>query len=599
MSAGPAVCLRVLASLIFCACTDANRDVPTAVSGASLRSIQAQQSTPTGFFEVSARYESVSIASNGTFGVEYCAGTFYGRFGDVPCHISPDVPAGMGSPAMFLSTDASRNVTVPTRNGVLASGVVGSSSATISLATSYAWTNVNFRSAYGGDIWSRNASGTIRVFVLGPPGTHYQLQRAVQRAASAAKTSGVTCFNSGPISISAKDENVSAAASANGTGSQDNYSNSDVLEGATSSETRSLAGVTYSFAGQYTESSLARTVQSLCEDSVTAESKAEGMLTITVTLPASGPSDDDGDGVPNSADLCPGTQPGDGVDLHGCSKPQVDSDGDGVCNPGVSSSWCSGSDNCPLVDNPDQQDSDHDGVGDACTSMGQVTIWVKAFIPRDLPFINFPRTTPAPAPYADGTMLEGPYQALGPFNPKYLTDGRSFAPDPFVSSRMHSLAVIDVPTGKFVGPQAHWADPTVRFDLVPTPPTGVPTLRATCVKRSDTSRMSFSDLHVVAGAIVVVHLDGAASNPCRPLGLPPFGAPPEPPDIDYILTITINPDFHTVSVSGFVDPFPAFEMYAKVGGVTKSLFLRSPALGTSPWNLIGLPNILVSGSVTF
>jgi len=79
--------------------------------------------------------------------------------------------------------------------------------------------------------------------------------------------------------------------------------------------------------------------------------------------------DEDNDGVPNSTDLCPGTAPGAPVDANGCSDPQVDSDEDGICNPGAPSggpSGCTGSDNCPLVPNPDQKDTDDDGVGDAC-----------------------------------------------------------------------------------------------------------------------------------------------------------------------------------------------------------------------------------------
>ncbi|MFQ6019896.1 MAG: thrombospondin type 3 repeat-containing protein, partial [Dehalococcoidia bacterium] len=78
--------------------------------------------------------------------------------------------------------------------------------------------------------------------------------------------------------------------------------------------------------------------------------------------------DADGDGVPNSSDLCPGTAGG-SVDASGCSDSQVDSDGDGVCNPGAPSggpSGCTGEDNCPDVSNPGQEDGDGDGVGDAC-----------------------------------------------------------------------------------------------------------------------------------------------------------------------------------------------------------------------------------------
>lgn len=42
----------------------------------------------------------------------------------------------------------------------------------------------------------------------------------------------------------------------------------------------------------------------------------------------------------------------------------TDSDGDGVCDPGDNE--CEFADNCPDVFNPDQGDSDEDGVGDAC-----------------------------------------------------------------------------------------------------------------------------------------------------------------------------------------------------------------------------------------
>ena len=68
-------------------------------------------------------------------------------------------------------------------------------------------------------------------------------------------------------------------------------------------------------------------------------------------------ADSDGDGIPDSLDICPNTTIGESVDSNGCSQCQKDSDGDGVVN-------CI--DNCLSTFNLDQLDSDNDGTGNEC-----------------------------------------------------------------------------------------------------------------------------------------------------------------------------------------------------------------------------------------
>ena len=66
---------------------------------------------------------------------------------------------------------------------------------------------------------------------------------------------------------------------------------------------------------------------------------------------------DDGDAFSNIVEIANGTNPRDASD------PPADSDGDGRADV---------DDNCPAVSNPDQTDSDSDGLGDACDDMNNL-----------------------------------------------------------------------------------------------------------------------------------------------------------------------------------------------------------------------------------
>lgn len=85
-----------------------------------------------------------------------------------------------------------------------------------------------------------------------------------------------------------------------------------------------------------------------------------------VKLSPASPGDCDGDGIPDSADLCPGTPVGLPVDANGCAVTQLDPDGDGVP---LYEDWCPDTAPGAPVDehgcSADQRDSDGDGISDS------------------------------------------------------------------------------------------------------------------------------------------------------------------------------------------------------------------------------------------
>jgi outer membrane protein OmpA-like peptidoglycan-associated protein len=222
---------------------------------------------------------------------------------------------------------------------------------------------------------------------------------------------------------------------------------------------------------------------------------------------------------------------------------------------------------------------------------GNLTVWINAFIPRDVP--NYTITIPM-GPHRGKTAVPCPWQAT-PANPNcgrlaYLTDQRGFSKAPSASVRMRSVAEISlVPPG--LVRDKHETSGTIEVNKF----LGL----ETCNQNANMSKCRFSNFNVAHSmnppGSYTISLDytGAASDPCVNLAA----------DIDYKGTIRIfcNPVRQSVevSVSGFVDAFPAFEMYASLGGTTHTLFTLAPPPGNTVIDLLGGASTPVAGRAQF
>jgi thrombospondin type 3 repeat protein len=164
---------------------------------------------------------------------------------------------------------------------------------------------------------------------------------------------------------------------------------------------------------------------------------------VLVPLPSGG-TDTDGDGIVDSVDNCPTLANHDLTDTDGdgLGNPcDPDDDNDGTCDPGVTDSSCTGSDNCPIISNgPNtagiiaadiQKDSDHNGVGDACQIGGSGSVGGDSDgdgLPDDLERNVFGTDPNNPDTdgdgLSDGQEVKSPYYpTCGPLEPDCDHDG--------------------------------------------------------------------------------------------------------------------------------------------------------------------------------
>lgn len=220
---------------------------------------------------------------------------------------------------------------------------------------------------------------------------------------------------------------------------------------------------------------------------------------------------------------------------------------------------------------------------DARPVTANLKLWVNAFIPRDIE--NLTITIPGSGPYGGRTAIKGPASTSRSASPScYLTDQRGFSSSLSGNHRMQSLVEIDlISSSKKDTPHT---DATIRVQCS----TGA----KECEEASKKERITVKNFSVEAlpdgNTRYFFTLEAAANNPCVEAGSP---------DIDWKLLVIVLYDRLSgkakINVDGFIEPFPAFEMYAILNGPNPTtIFQEKPIPGSTPWNLPGSPNRAVT-----
>lgn len=208
-----------------------------------------------------------------------------------------------------------------------------------------------------------------------------------------------------------------------------------------------------------------------------------------------------------------------------------------------------------------------------------IDVWLNAFIPRDVSGA----TTVANGIHAGKQAIRGPAFDY------FLTDNRGFDATMSASSRMSSRAVITFEKA-YLPEVVHLknrCDATVKLDGDGD---------VTCNQSADTGRMQ------ATGVTSGCQSDGRLAVRFRFVGSAANACISGSPDIDWNIAVSVfrNADLNTATIeaNGVVEPFPAFEMYARArNGPPNRIFGVSPLPGASPFNLFGGPTRNVGGSV--
>jgi hypothetical protein len=223
-------------------------------------------------------------------------------------------------------------------------------------------------------------------------------------------------------------------------------------------------------------------------------------------------------------------------------------------------------------------------------------LWVNAFIPRVISGytneINQGTNTGKTAVPLPLIARLNPLNVLKPLSAGYLTDQRSFDPNPDANVRMQSLADLSLTAGGWAlsGVGAHRTSGTTEVDMS----TGE-TLGFGRAEMDRCSYVGLAPVQIMPGLPFTqfLYVKAAAADPLVSAAA----------DIDYEgafqITTWPNPVADVIHIEWTLklDAFPAFEGYAEHNGVVKPLFAIPPDAGRTVADLPGPANRPYQGVV--
>jgi hypothetical protein len=246
----------------------------------------------------------------------------------------------------------------------------------------------------------------------------------------------------------------------------------------------------------------------------------------------------------------------------------------------------------------------------------QLQFWINAFIPGAVAGYTQSITkgthsgkTAIPLP---GVARLHPGNTLKPLNVGYLTDQRSFSSNPAASTRMRSIVTVDLTPGSCRPLTAlHETSGTTEVDIGTGAQLGFANAdmsRCTWQQAVITTPIVLGSVHVPFGGLVPINAGFRPPNP-NEFHMDLVAQAGDPlvagaADIDYEGRFSVwqsgtAPNVVTVTFTGKLDSFPAYEAYAAYGGVTQTLFTSAPPPGNTVLNLLGRATRPISATVRF